>query len=40
LARSAVRCWGQGQYGALGYPGVNNVGDDEAPAEAGDVPLF
>jgi alpha-tubulin suppressor-like RCC1 family protein len=40
LDRGAVRCWGQGQYGALGYRDLENIGDDETPASAGDVPLF
>ncbi len=36
LTNGAVRCWGSG--GAhLGYGHGNNIGDDEAPAVAGDV---
>ncbi len=35
-----VRCWGSHSLGRLGYPGVTeNIGDDESPATAGDVPL-
>jgi cysteine-rich repeat protein len=32
-----VRCWGNGANGRLGYANVNNIGDDETPASAGDV---
>jgi alpha-tubulin suppressor-like RCC1 family protein len=35
----AVRCWGYGDSGRLGYGNVNNIGDDELPATAGDVSL-
>ncbi|MEM1269662.1 MAG: T9SS type A sorting domain-containing protein, partial [Bacteroidota bacterium] len=35
-----VRCWGAGGSGRLGYGNTNNIGDDEAPATAGDVLLF
>lgn len=37
LADDAVRCWGQGSCGKLGYGNTNNIGDDETPASAGDV---
>lgn len=37
---STVRCFGQGVWGALGYADVASVGDDEAPADWGDVSLF
>jgi alpha-tubulin suppressor-like RCC1 family protein len=37
MAGGAVRCWGIGY--ALGYGGLDDVGDDESPASAGDVPL-
>jgi alpha-tubulin suppressor-like RCC1 family protein len=33
----AVRCWGSGESGKLGYGNTNNIGDDEHPASAGDV---
>jgi cysteine-rich repeat protein len=34
-----VRCWGLGNQGQLGYGNTDNVGDDETPADAGDVML-
>lgn len=37
LTSGAVRCWGRGSYGQLGYGNPNDIGDDEAPATAGDV---
>jgi alpha-tubulin suppressor-like RCC1 family protein len=38
LDTGAVRCWGYGLYGRLGYGDTSNIGDNnEAPAEAGDV---
>jgi cysteine-rich repeat protein len=37
LDTGAVRCWGDGEYGQLGYGNTSTVGDDEAPAMAGDV---
>lgn len=40
LDNDALRCWGQGQNGELGYGNTNTIGDDETPADAGDVPLF
>jgi len=39
LDDGAVRCWGYGEGGRLGYGNEENIGDDEAPATAGDVPL-
>jgi cysteine-rich repeat protein len=39
LEGGAVRCWGAGETGALGYTGTNDIGDDETPASVGDVPL-
>ena len=35
----AVRCWGEGFGGRLGYGDEIDRGDDETPAAAGDVPL-
>jgi alpha-tubulin suppressor-like RCC1 family protein len=32
-----VRCWGIGTVGQLGYGNINNIGDNETPASAGDV---
>ncbi|HMJ15180.1 MAG TPA: choice-of-anchor D domain-containing protein [Polyangiaceae bacterium] len=37
LDTGKVRCWGLAQFGALGYGNTNSIGDDEAPATAGDV---
>ncbi len=37
LEGGGVRCWGNGRFGQLGYASINDVGDDEAPAEVGDV---
>ena len=37
LTTGAVRCWGTGGTGQLGYGNTNNIGDDETPASAGDV---
>jgi hypothetical protein len=34
-----VRCWGWGD-GPLGYGHDESIGDDETPAQAGDVPLL
>lgn len=34
-----VRCWGQGFFGQLGRGNVDNIGDNETPASAGDLPL-
>jgi alpha-tubulin suppressor-like RCC1 family protein len=39
LATGSVRCWGYGGDGGLGYGNANNIGDNETPASAGDVPL-
>ncbi len=39
LRGGAVRCWGYGAYGALGYGNTNNIGDNEAPASVGPVKL-
>ncbi len=37
LDDGAVRCWGFGGTGALGYGNGNDIGDGESPASAGDV---
>jgi alpha-tubulin suppressor-like RCC1 family protein len=39
LETGALRCWGLGESGQLGYGNTESIGDDEDPAEAGDVPL-
>lgn len=39
LDTGAVRCWGDGAVGALGYGNPDTIGDDETPAMAGDVPV-
>lgn len=40
LATGAIRCWGNGDYGQLGYGHTEIIGDDEHPVDAGDVPVF
>jgi alpha-tubulin suppressor-like RCC1 family protein len=40
LESGSVRCWGNGEYGQLGYGNVESIGDDETPSSAGDVPVF
>jgi alpha-tubulin suppressor-like RCC1 family protein len=37
LVGGTVRCWGKNIAGGLGYPGPLFVGDDETPADLGDV---
>jgi alpha-tubulin suppressor-like RCC1 family protein len=37
LEGGSVRCWGAGHHGQLGYGNMNDIGDDETPASAGDV---
>lgn len=37
LPSRKVRCWGDAQYGQLGYGNTNEIGDDEMPYTAGDV---
>jgi len=39
LVSGAVRCWGWGDYGLLGYGNTESIGDDEFPAAVGDIPL-
>lgn len=39
LETGKARCWGRATTGALGYGNVENIGDDETPASAGDVPV-
>jgi alpha-tubulin suppressor-like RCC1 family protein len=40
FASGSVRCWGVGGSGQLGYGSTENIGDDETPASAGDVPYL
>ena len=47
MATGALRCWGSANFCQLGYGYIDavehdceDIGDDETPAEAGDVPLF
>ncbi len=40
VTSGAVRCWGYGKYGQLGYGNSENVGDNKTPADVGDVPVF
>lgn len=40
LDDGAVRCWGSAFSGRLGYGNLDVIGDDEAPADAGDVPVY
>ena len=37
LDTGAVRCWGVGANGRLGYANTSDIGDNETPASAGDV---
>ena len=37
LVTGKVRCWGRGGPAALGYGNTEDIGDDETPADAGDV---
>lgn len=37
LDSGLVRCWGNNQYGQLGYGNAQNIGDNEQPWRAGDV---
>ena len=39
LTSGAVRCWGAGGSGQLGYGNTNSIGDNEAPASVGNVNL-
>jgi hypothetical protein len=40
LATGKLRCWGDGGSGRLGYGNTEDIGDDELPESAGDVPAL
>ena len=40
LDAGQLRCWGSGEQGALGYGNTSTVGDNESPADAGDVQVL
>lgn len=40
MASGALRCWGRGDSGQLGYGSTANIGDNEAPADAGSLELI
>ena len=40
LGTVAVRCWGEGADGKLGYGNTNDIGDNETPASAGNIEIF
>ena len=40
LTSGALRCWGAGYVGQLGYGNTKFIGDNETPASAGDVPVL
>ncbi len=39
LDGGTVRCWGNGEFGRLGYGNTDDIGDDETPASVGAVDL-
>lgn len=39
LDNGAVRCWGDNGWGQLGYGNTDAIGDDEVPADVGDIDL-
>ncbi|MFP2900918.1 RCC1 domain-containing protein [Corallococcus sp. 4LFB] len=40
LSTGKARCWGQGNWGQLGYGNTNHIGDNEQPSAAGDIQLL
>lgn len=39
LTNQAVKCWGFGTFGSLGYGNKNSIGDDEVPSDVGSLAL-
>jgi alpha-tubulin suppressor-like RCC1 family protein len=39
LTTGALKCWGNGPFGRLGYGNTNNIGDNESPSSVGPVPF-
>jgi alpha-tubulin suppressor-like RCC1 family protein len=37
LSNGGVKCWGDGQWGSLGYGNLDTIGDDELPSSVGEV---
>jgi alpha-tubulin suppressor-like RCC1 family protein len=40
MASGGLRCWGRGDNGQLGYGSAIHIGDDEHPADAGELQLI
>jgi len=40
LESDTLRCWGHNKFGELGYGHTNDIGDNETPVGAGNVPLL
>ena len=40
LSNGAVKCWGYGRFGQLGYGNTETIGDDELPSSVGTISLF
>ncbi len=40
LDTGRARCWGRGGSGQLGYGSIDDIGDDEYPADVGDVQVY
>jgi alpha-tubulin suppressor-like RCC1 family protein len=37
FSNRSLKCWGEGQYGQLGYGNTQNIGDDELPSSVGSI---